>query len=228
MGELVEIKNGMIFTTSNIIGEEFGISHKHILEKIKSFTVEISTVRFEQMYQEFEYENSRKRKYKSYKVNRDGYMFLVMNIASKKANIKKLLFIDAFNAMEKTLLNQQNSEWITTREQGKQIRKDETDTIKDFVDYAISQGSKSAKFYYKHYTNATYKALSLLEHKKPRARDTLDMLELNQLLLAENIVTKTIKNEMKNNENYKVIFEKCKNTLDAFAKSLLIGKKDIK
>jgi Rha family phage regulatory protein len=223
MNNLVEIENNQVFTTSNIIGEEFGLMHKHILEKIESFTDEISAVRFLEMFQEFEYENTRKRKYKSFKINRDGYMFLVMNISNKKANNKKLMFIDAFNKMEKILLNSSSSEWITSREQGKQIRLNEVDTIKEFVEYAIKQGSTGAKFYYKHFTSSTYKALSLLEHKKPKTRDTLDLLQLHQLLLAEDLITRTIKNEMKNNEHYKVIFEKCKNALENFANSLFIG-----
>jgi len=123
------------------------------------------------------------------------------------------------------LLNKSNSEWLTSREQGKQIRLKETDTIKDFVEYATNQGSKSAKFYYKHYTSATYKALQLLEHKKPKLRETLDLLQLHQLLLAEDLVTKTIKKEMDNQEHYKVIFEKCKIALINFANSLMIGVK---
>lgn len=222
MSELVVIENNKMYTTSNIVSEEFGIMHKHILEKIQSFTDEISAMKFNEMYREFDYTNERNRTYKSYKVSRDGYMFLVMNISTKKANNKKLMFIDAFNAMEKIILNQTNTEWLTSREQGKAIRKTETDTIKEFTKYATLQGSKSAQFYYKHYTNATYKALSLLEHKKPKTRETLDLLQLHQLLLAEDIVTKVIKQEMENKEHYKVIFERCKIALSIFADSLMI------
>lgn len=224
MGNLVTLENGYVYTTSNLVGEEFRIMHKHILEKIESFKDEISAVRFSQMYKEFDYTNSRGRTYKSYKINRDGYMFLVMNISTKRANEKKLLFIDAFNAMEKMLLNHQNNEWITTREQGKAIRKAETDVIKEFTDYATKQGSKGSQYYYKHYTNATYKALQLLENKKPKTRETLDLLQLHQLLLAEDVVTRTIKREMENGEHYKVIFEKCKTSLENFANGLMIKK----
>ena len=223
MSELVEVKNGFIFTTSNIICEEFDMAHNELLKKIRSFTDILAPVRFKEMYKEFDYENSRGRKYKSFKLNRDGYMFLVMNIMTKKSATKKMEFIDAFNLMEKILLNQSNSEWLNSREQGKQIRKDETDTIKEFIEYATSQGSKSAKFYYKHYTNATYRVLELLEYKKPKVRNTLDMLQLNQLLLAENIVTKTIQKEMESKEHYKVIFEKCKTALELFADGALVG-----
>jgi phage regulator Rha-like protein len=43
-------------------------------------------------------------------------MFLVMNISTKKAHDKKIQFIDAFNAMEKALLQKTNVEWNKTRE----------------------------------------------------------------------------------------------------------------
>ena len=222
MSNLVVVENNKMFTTSNIVGEEFGIMHNEVLRKIDSFTVEISAVRFKEMFKEFEYTNERNRTYRSYKINRDGYMFLVMNISNKRANSKKLLFIDAFNEMEKILLNKSNTEWLTSREQGRAIRKLETDTIQEFTKYAVAQGSKSSAFYYKHYTNATYKVLNLLENKKPKIRETLDLLQLHQLLLAEDIVTKVISEEMKNGEHYKVIFEKCKNALEKFADSLYL------
>lgn len=168
--------------------------------------------------------NEINREYFYYEMNRDGFSLLVMGFTGKKAFQWKIKFIEAFNLMEKTLLNKNNEEWLTTREQGKLIRRNETDTIQEFTDYAITQGSKSAQFYYKHYTNATYKALQLLENKKPKTRETLDLLQLHQLLLAEDIVTKTIKREMENKEHYKVIFEKCKISLENFANSLMISK----
>ena len=157
-------------------------------------------------------------------MTRDGFSLLVMGFTGKEALKWKLKYIEAFNLMEKTILNQQNNEWLTTREQGKQIRKAETDVIQEFTDYAIKQGSQGAKFYYKHYTNATYKALKLMEHKKPKTRGTLDLLQLHQLLLAEDIVTRTIKKEMEAGEHYKVIFEKCKVSLENFARGLILIK----
>ena len=222
--DLVQIKRGVISTTSNIIAEEFGIAHRNVVAKIEDFTARISAVRFNSMFTEISYINDRGREYKSFSISKSGYMFLVMNISTKRADEKKLLFIDAFEKMEQMLLNQSNVEWVTARNQTIAIRNDETDVIKKFIEYAIASGSNGAKFYYKHFTTATYKALSLLEHKKPKTRDTLDMLELNQIALAEHIVTTVIEEEMDSGEHYKVIFEKCKNALEKFAGSLYIKK----
>jgi len=222
LNDLVIIERGVPTTTSNIIAEEFGIAHRELMRKMKKLSGEISTVKFNDMYKDFTYINQKGREYLSYKITKAGYMFLVMNISTKKAHDKKLLFIEAFELMEKMLLRQQNTEWSTARKQGQIARKEETDTIKEFVKYAELQGSSKSEWYYKHFTNATYKALSLLEHKKPKTRETLDLLELNQLYLAENIISKVISLEMGRKEHYKVIYEKAKIALDNFASSLFL------
>ena len=145
-----------------------------------------------------------------------------MGFTGKKALKWKVDFIKAFNLMEKTLLNKKSIEWNKQREQGKLARKSETDVIKNFVDYATIQGSKNANFYYKHLTSATYKALQLIQHKKPKIRETLDMLELNQLLLAENIAMKSLEENMKTGEHYKAIFVNVKNDIERFASTLFL------
>ena len=99
MNNLVEMVNGEARTTSNLIGEEFGVAHKELLRKLDNLAVEISPMRFNKMYLKGTKE-VRGRSYKNYSITRDGYMFLVMNISTKTANTKKLAFIDAFNEME--------------------------------------------------------------------------------------------------------------------------------
>lgn len=225
--ELVKVNQNKVFADSRIIADTFGKAHRNVMRDIESLIENLNENNAQNitlLFSKKKFINEINREYFYYEMNRDGFSLLVMGFTGKKAFQWKIKFIEAFNLMEKTLLNKNNEEWLTTREQGKLIRRNETDTIQEFTDYAISQGSKSAQFYYKHYTNATYKALQLLENKKPKTRETLDLLQLHQLLLAEDIVTKTIKREMENKEHYKVIFEKCKISLENFANSLMISK----
>jgi len=63
--------------------------------------------------------------------------------------------------------NKSNEYWLEARSQSKVARKEEASVIKEFVDYATTQGSKNSKHYYKHITNATYKALGLMSQRKP-------------------------------------------------------------
>jgi Rha family phage regulatory protein len=224
---LVETVKGEPRTTSDLIAKEFGISHKHLLVNIQNLMVELSAVRFEEMYVLFDRE-VRGRKFKTYSISRDGYMFLVMNISTKKAHAKKLAFIEAFYEMENALLklaeNSNDNEWLRVRTQSKQMRLQQTDVIKEFVDYATEQGSESAKFYYKHITSATYKALGLIQHKKPKLKDTLDCMELSQLMVAENVAKKSIRKHMLAGEHYKSVFILVKQDLESLANTLWLGK----
>ena len=126
-----------------------------------------------------------------------------MNTGAKGKEERRLLlelqenFIEAFEKMEQELLkvktNQSNLEWSKTREQGKNIRLELTDTIKEFVEYATEQGSKNANRYYSNITKMEYKALGLMQEKIPKLREVLDTMELFQLIMAEDLVKRQIK-----------------------------------
>ena len=219
--QLVEIKDRQPKTSSYLVAKEFGIQHKHILEKLDGFTASISAVKFGEMYTET-VRHVRGREFKTFDLNRDGYMFLVMNISTKKAHDKKIAFIDAFNAMERAILNsdenKNNQAWLAQRDISKEVRLEATDTIKDFIDYAISQGSKNSGRYYSNFTKTTYKALHLIQHNKPKLRDTLDGMDLAHLMVAENLATNKLIKYMGEGEHYKVIYQNVKRDLEEYSK----------
>ena len=159
-------------------------------------------------------------------MTRDGFMFLVMGFTGKKAAEFKELFIDQFNQMEKALLKEQSNHsdqmWLASRQQSKMVRLGETDVIKQFVEYATAQGSASAKFYYKHVTMATYKCLQLIQEKKPAIRDTLDALQLANLMSCEGVAQRSMLKHMAAGEHYKVVFELVKQDIEKFAAGLML------
>ena len=228
--DLIKVINGKVFCTSLDISKEFDIMHLHILEKIRNLTNDLPIVKSQ--FIESEFTNERNRKYPMYLMNRDGYMTLVMelNAKSKESRIllseKKQMFIQAFNKMEDILLKQQNNkqnlEWNQSREQGKQIRLNLTDTIKEFVDYAFNQGSENAKRYYTSITKMEYKALGFIQQAKPNLRYTLDLMQLHQLILAEDLCKRSIEKYMKENLHYKEIYILVKQDIENFAKTLLL------
>ena len=83
MNDLVTIENNKAFTTSNIVGEEFGIMHKNILEKIESLDIGKLV----------EYTNSRNRKYRSYDLTLQEALVLIMNLSNKEAIFFKTCFV---------------------------------------------------------------------------------------------------------------------------------------
>src|SRR4030042_5234287 len=92
-----------------------------------------------------------------YYLNEEQYLFLIMNMRTK-ANEKdqvlklKMKISKQFVSMRKWILDQKtqkaNQEYIETRGKSKLGRRQETDIIKEFIEYAKSQGSTSADKYY--------------------------------------------------------------------------------
>jgi len=155
------------------------------------------------------------------------FMVVGMRFDTKLARKWQGQFVTAFNVMENRILisdtNATDPKWLGQRGRGKIARLEETNVIKTFVEYATEQGSKSAKFYYKHITNATYKALGMMVQKKPKLRDTMDLYEISELLLAERIAKNSIKRYMGLGRNYKDIYTSVKDDLLSFGNDLIIG-----
>ena len=227
--DLVVVKNKEIFTTSLKFAEEFNIGHMEVLRKIRNIIMDYPIVKSQ--FVEDVFKNERNREYPFFWINRDGYMTMVMNTQARGESVemlfnKKQLFIKAFNKMEELLSkeynNKNNLEWEKSREQGKAVRIECTDTIKEFVEYAKSQGSTKAEMYYKHFTKAEYMALGFMEQAKPKLRDTLDLMQLHQLILAEDLTRRCIKKYMSENLHYKEIYILVKQDIENFAKTLVL------
>ena len=227
---LIKNSRGKLFCTSIDIGLEFVIMHNQILVKIRKLIVDIPTVKKE--FEEAIFTNERNREYPMYHISRRGYMSLVLNLDAKSKESKLLLmqkkelFIDAFDAMEKRILkeqnNKQNVEWNKSREQGKHIRLELSDAIKEFVEHANNQGSTQANRYYSNITKMEYKALGFVQEAKPKIRETLDLMELHQLILAEDLCRRKLKQYMNEKLHYKEIYILVKQDIEKFANVLYL------
>ena len=91
------------------------------------------------------YTDSMNRTQREYLMNRDGFALLAMGFTGKEALEWKLKYINAFNQMEAFITERKSSEWLMTRKQGKLIRRAETDTLANLVEYAEAQGSRNMR-----------------------------------------------------------------------------------
>lgn len=228
--ELVELKNSEIVCDSSMVAKKFGVKHAYMTRIIKKLIEDLSHIKGD-LGSPLIYKESRHYRgsdFEAYVMGREFFSLLCMRLKGKKALEWQVRFNSAFYQMEAALLQQakngEDSEWLRVRTQSKALRLQQTDVIKEFVEYATAQGSQSAKFYYKHYTNATYKALGLIQHKKPKLKDTLDCMELSQLMVAENVAKKSIRKHMENGEHYKTVFVLVKQDLIALGETLMITK----
>jgi len=232
--QLVYTKRNINFTTSRILAQKFGKRHSHIVEKINNLISDLDKIKYpKSRILKFTKTQAiyRGTTFDVYEMNREAFSLVAMSFTGKKALEWKVKFNEAFYEMEKSLysqkLNAQSTPWLAQREQAKLIRREETDIIKEFVEYATSQGSTKAQFYYKHITTACYKCLNLIQYKKPKLRETLDIMQTHQLILAEMTARKSLSKWMKEGEHYKAIFTLVKLDLEQFADSFLIEEREL-
>lgn len=231
MENLVEIKNGKILTSSLIVSEYFKKNHKDVLRAIKSIDLKDEDMEFSRRnFTPSTYTDSRGKKQTMYLMTEDGWTFLVMGFNGKEANSIKIKFIKAFRDMQTMLQNKNNESWKEIRTHGKLARRELTDVIQEFVEYATSQGSTSAKFYYSNITKMTYKALAMLEKGakvSPGFRDLLDNSNLTFLAAAELKAEDALQFGMQEGMHYKEIYEYAKNKVEVLAHAILPSYKRI-
>ena len=97
------ISNDRPVVSSRDIARVFEKEHFHILRDIKGLKCPQSFI--ESNFGFNEYEDSRGRSLPEYLVTRDGFTLLVMGFNGEKAMQWKVKYIEAFNAMERELLN---------------------------------------------------------------------------------------------------------------------------
>ena len=96
----------------------------------------------------------------------------------------------------------EGDKWLKTRKETKQFRRMETDTIKQFVEYAKNQGSTHADQYYMNFTKLVQNHLGI----DSGSRDNQDQKTLLRLKSFETIIDMRLDSLMKMDLPYKVIY----------------------
>ncbi len=112
----------------------------------------------------------------------------------------------------------QSTEWKEARLGGIPVRNDETDTIQVFVEYARSQGSKSADKYYMNLTRMMNDTLFETFEKHKNLREVMDVLHLGLAAVGDRIIKNALIDGMKENMPYKEIFQLAKQRVVSLAK----------
>lgn len=218
-------KRGELFTTSIDVADKFGKQHAHVLRSVRAILendAELNGSDFGLVnFKETSYLDEKNERRPMYEMTRSGFSILAMGFTGKKALQWKIKYEQAFSKMETALLNQKNLSWQANRQQGKLSRLEETDTIKLFTEYAANQGSTKPHYYYKHLTNATYKALFIVTDKFPGSfRNLLDNSQLSFLATAEIVAGKALQDGMSQGLFYKDIYLLAKARLEALAATI--------
>jgi len=201
--------------------EGLGVEHETIMrliKKHKSHFDEIRIVRFE--IRKIKKGRGRSTTFCYLDEEQATFLITLMKNSEKVVEFKKRL-TRGFYRMKKFIavqMNQRaNAEWLEARKNGKVIRRQETDTIRDFVEYATAQGSKNARMYYVAVSRMQNKALFFLDQKYPNIRELLDVHQLATVSVADRVVARAIKKGMEQALPYKDIYQLAKSNVETLA-----------
>ena len=117
-------------------------------------------------------------------------------------------------------------QWFKARAEGVVARREETDVIKLFVEYARSQGSSSPDKYYMALTKMQNTALFVVEGDKPKnLRDVLNWKQLSAVKTSDLVVAKAVAEGIAAGLPYKEVFQLAKKRVEVLA--VAVGKETI-
>lgn len=213
--------NEVITMSSKEIAKLTGKRHDHVMIDIEKLIAFYSTTyspeKTGDLVKSGTYKDTQNREYRCFHLSKGAALDLVTgySLPHRHAVNQRWMELEAKQAK-----SQDSLEWKQARLSGKQVRRSVTDTIKEFVEYATEQGSRSAHMYYMAITKMEYKALGLLRESDDNFRDTMTITQLSFLSTAENLAKIAIQQGMDHELHYKQIYELAKNRVMAFAKSV--------
>lgn len=204
-------KKHQAVVSSRTIAEHFEKRHDNVLRDIDDLI--ISLLKIEEPTNNFfksKYIDSRGKEQREFLLNRDAFTVLAMGFSGDKALKWKMKYIQAFNKMENALREKQSAEWLQARSSGKMQRRETTDALNALRFYAIEQGSKN----YEKRPDAIFINYTTLINStacvKKEQRDNLNRRTLICLELIEEMITKTVNENLEKNTPYKEIYQLCK------------------
>lgn len=203
MTDLVYVKKDDAFTDSMVIAEATDNQHEsivRILHKQRKRFERYGPLEFRQMKS-----GKRGRPVNAYMLNETQATLLITYLrSSEKVDDFKEELVRQFFQMRRILAERQTQDWIETRRRGMLTRREETDTIKQLVDYAKVQGSTHSDKLYVVYSSLANKFAGV------KGRDTATTDQLNDLRIYEKIALRMIQEGMTAGKHYKEIYKDTK------------------
>lgn len=204
MTDLVVIHSGQeLRTDSRQLAPHLNHRHRTILENVDKYTPELKQLGL------LPFETAARAKgahgggaVRYALLNEDQCYFLLTLMRNNPTVVQaKLTLVQAFRQARNQVAITQ-----AERDDGKAVRRLETDAIAAMVEYAKGQGSQSADMYYANITKMTNKALGITAGQ----RDQLDVVTLRKIKLAETLVDIAIRDGLAAGLHYKDIYRTAK------------------
>ena len=194
-----KLKNNTLTEAQIKRGKAVKLEHKDLLDIIRDeFSEEIGLGKISPS----SYRNSQNKK--------QPMFILTLNQAKqvllRESKYVRRAIIAYIEVLEQAIIDKAKSEWLLTRQQGKLVRREETDAIQELIEYAKRQGSEHSEKLYMTYS----KLVNSLVGIKANSRDKVDFGILMIIRQLEDMFTKVITSSMENKIHYKEIYQICK------------------
>jgi phage regulator Rha-like protein len=221
---LVEVKGKELLASTITIAMGVKLEHRAVMSLVKKYSDRLNKYRV-MTFEMSKAKTGRPVKYAWLNEKQATFLITLMKNSEIVVEFKEKLTDEYYRlkeALQMIAVNQKNAAWIEKRQRGKISRLEETNSIKQYVDYAKSQGSKNAEKYYITISKMENKALFFLEQKFPNVRDALAGHQLETIANADRIVAKQLKQCVDDGRPYKEGYQMAKTAIESFAE--LIGK----
>jgi Rha family phage regulatory protein len=187
-----------LWTTSLDVAEKFGKRHADVLRAIDN--LECSKEFNQRNFALVEHLDAKGEGRPMYELTRDGFTMLAMGFTGRKAIAWKERYIEAFNAMERSLLDlageelrkasraerRAQVEWQHARAEGKSGRRELAVAIRRLQELAGRQQPKNnSHVYYFQFTRMIFRELFNIGHAPKRVREELPASALRKLQMVE-------------------------------------------
>ena len=227
MKDIVRIEKNKPVTDTLTIAKGIGVTHKNVLGLLRKYseTEILQTSAFETRILKT---GGRPTEYAILNEIQASFLITLMANSKKVVSFKEELAKQFFRQREiiqQLIQQQKDPNWMNVRKDGKIIYKQKTDVIKNFIEYAIKNGSKSANRYYENFAKMENKALFIFEQKYPNMREVLTIKQIMNVATADDIIEKAIKEGMDQELFYKDIYKLAKERIIKYVE--IIGQSPI-
>lgn len=227
MSDLIRLDNKIPVVDSLDMAEGFDVQHRSIYRLITEYEKDLRS--FGKVRREITPTKSgQNAKHALLTEEQATFLATLLRNTSKSVEFKKELvkeFYRVKKALNSVIIEQSNPDWTKVRKDGKNVYFQKTDVIEKFIEYAVVQGSKSAKMYYVNFAKMENKAMFIFEQKFPSLRELLTIRQLMQVATADQIIERAIKEGMIKGMFYKDIYKLAKDRIIKYVE--IIGKSPI-
>ena len=194
-----KLKNNTLTEAQKKRGKAVKLEHKDLLDIIRDeFSEEIGLGKISPS----SYRNSQNKK--------QPMFILTLNQAKqvllRESKYVRRAIIAYIEVLEQAIIDKAKSEWLLTRQQGKLVRREETDAIQELIEYAKKQGSEHSEKLYMTYSKLVNSLIGI----KANSRDKVDFGILMLIRQLEDMFTRVITSSIENEIHYKEIYQICK------------------